>query len=148
MSAQPDFVGTASVVGFNPITAANTKSDGSGTIGTNLSLIATIGTKGSELEKVVVWGTATAAATPCAATTIRIYMCSIGSGSPTSANCVMIAEDQLPADTADHATTALNPHVIPIGMRIPGGYFILASIGTAAAASTAWVAIPFCRDYL
>lgn len=122
-----------------PATTANTKSDGTGTIGTDMiKLFTADSTYGAFVQKVRLNPQASAAATATTATVARIYISSITSGATTNADTFLWAEVACPAQTADQTTTATSPIEIPLGFALPAGYTILASMHHAAAASTSW----------
>lgn len=143
----PTFTKAANATIGGIVTAANTKSDGSGTVGTSIFLIATAGANGSLLEAVQWVATATAAATSTTATVGRIFMGSVLSGTLTSANTVCIGEVTLPSVSADSSSTPVPPIFWPCGRKIPANYGIFVTNHAAPAASTAWVAVPWIGDY-
>ena len=128
-------------------TTANTKSDGTGTIGTDILKAFTAGTNGSFVESVQLSPNATTAATNTTATTLRVFISSQTSGATTNANTFLVAEVSAAAQAADHSTNATFPLIIPINRRLPASYTILVSTHVAAAASTSWQAIVFAGDY-
>lgn len=130
-----------------PATTANTKSDGTGTIGTDMLLVATAGANGSFLQKVRLHPSASTAATATTATVGRIYLSTASSGAVTSANTALVAEVALPAQTADQTTTATNFIDIPLGFAIAASDSVLFSMHAAAAASTAWHVTLIYGDY-
>lgn len=135
-------------VGFKPITAANTKSDGAGTIATDIFLVFTAdATNGSFVEYVRFMPTATAAGTATTVTVGRVFLSTQASGATTSANTIMIAEVALPSVTADSTSAANNPIDVPINLRLPASMTILATNHAAPAANTAWTAAAFGGDY-
>ena len=126
------------VVGSVLSTAANTSSQGGGTIGTDIWKAFTAdATNGSFVEFVRFIATATAP-TSTTATVGRVFISSVTSGATTSANTYLIAEMALPVTAADNATTAVNPLDIAINLRVPAGYTILMTTHAAPAANTAW----------
>lgn len=126
------------------VTAANTKSDGSGTIATDLFVVVTAdATNGTFIEAVRWFPTASAAGTAMAATIGRLFLCATNSGATTSANCQCIAEVTLPAVTGANSGAPNMPIDIPLNIRLPPGAAILASNHAAPNASTAWVAQPW-----
>ncbi len=147
-NAQPQYTrqgNTGSVL----VTAARSTSDGSGgTIGTDMFLAFTAdATNGSYVEAAIIYAVASAAATATNATVIRIYISSITSGSTTTANTFLIAEIPIASQTADQAAAAINGFPVPLGFRLPAGYTILASTGTANATNTAWRVTVIGGDY-
>ena len=129
------------------VTAANTSSQGGGTIGTDTFLAFTANaTNGSYVDYVRLIATATAPTTTTA-TVARIYASSVASGSITSANTYLLAEVTLPATAADSASLAIAPYDVPIGFRLPAGWTILVMNHAAPAANSAWRAIVIAGDY-
>lgn len=128
-------------------TTANTDSDGTGTIGTDILKAYTTGANGSYIQKVRLVPTASTASTATTATVGRVYFSSQTSGATTNANTYRIDEVACPAQTADAPTTANSFIDIPVGMALPASYTILFSMHHAAAANTAWQIIVFAGDY-
>ncbi len=130
------------------VTAANTSSQGGGTVGTDIFLAATCdATNGSFIQRVRWIPTAT---TPTAtgATVGRVFLSTIASGATTSANTWLWQEIVLPITSADNATAAVNFFDIILGFAIPSGtQTILVTNHAAPAANTAWRAIVIGGDY-
>lgn len=130
------------------LSAANTKSDGAGTIGTDIfKIFEAHATNGSYVSSVRVTPFASVAATATTATVIRIFLSSQTSGTVTSANCWLLQEIPMPTQTADHSTVAIFPNEIPINRAIPAGYTILATTHAVPAANTGFMAIAFGGDF-
>lgn len=121
-----------------PATTANTKSDGSGTIGTDMLLLHTPGTDGSFINRVRLMPTASAASTATTSTVARLYLSTISSGTTTPSNTKLIAELAVASVTADTPTVGNSPYDIVLGFAIPSTQFLLVSMHAAAAASTGW----------
>ena len=123
------------------VTAANTSSQGGGTIGTDIFLAFTAdATNGSLVRQIDFIPTATAPTTTTA-TVGRVFISSVSSGATTSANTRLVGEVTLPAAAADNASAA----VLPVSWIPPAGALVLAASETvlitnhaAPAASTAW----------
>ncbi len=147
-NAQPQFTRQANISSVL-VTAARSTSDGSGgTIGTDMFLAFTAdATNGSYVELARIIAVASAAATTTNTTVIRLYISSITSGSTTTANTFLIAEITIPSVSADQAAASINWYDVPLGFRLPAGWTILASTGTANAASTAWRVTVVGGDY-
>jgi hypothetical protein len=128
-------------------TTANTKSDGAGTIGTDILLVFTGGTNGSFLNRVRLSPYASAAGTATTPTVARLYLSTQTSSTTTAADTSLFAEAACPAQTADQATTATNFIEIPCGFYIPSTISLLVSMHHAAAANTGWQFIAFYGDY-
>lgn len=128
--------------------SANTKSDGQGTIGTDIFLVFTAdATNGSFVQRIRFSPYATTAATPTSPTTIRVFVSSATSGATTSANAWLFAEASAAAQTADHSTTAIQFLEIPLNFALPASYTILATCHVVNAASTGWNATVFGGTY-
>ena len=129
------------------VTAANTSSQGGGTIGTNIfKAFEADATNGSFVEYVRFVATATAATTTTA-TVGRVFASSITSGATTSVDTHLLAEMALPATAADNASTAINPFDIALNIRLPAGWTILVTNHAAPAANTAWRLVVVGGDY-
>jgi hypothetical protein len=132
-----------------PATTANTKSDGTGTIGTDMLLLYTADSSyGGFVQKIRLNPQASTAATATTATVVRVYISSQASGATTNANTTLYAELACPAQTADQTATATNPIEIPIGIALKAGENILVSMHAAAAANTSWGFYCVAGDYL
>lgn len=135
-------------VGAASVTAANTRSDGNGTIGTDIYKVYTAGANGAFFNSVRLAPTASVAATALAATTFRFYLCSIGSGATTpGTNVWQIGEMAAAAQTADQTTVATYFLEFPLNRAIPANYTILVSMHIVANANTAWHATGWGGDY-
>ena len=119
------------------ITAANTKSDGQGTIATDIFLVATLdATNGGFVRDVTFWHTATTAGTATTATVGRVFACSASSGAVTAANTHPLGEVAIASQTADSSSLATYPVVVPINRALPPGTSILVTNHAAPAANT------------
>jgi hypothetical protein len=142
----PIFSGIADF-GAVKLTAANTKSDGSGTIGTDIfKLYSADSTNGSYIStlRFSPYGTTNTSTT---ATVIRIYISSLSSGATTADDTHLIAEIAAASQSADSSSAATFPLEYPINRAIPPGYHILVSIHAAPAANTGWKAVCFAGKY-
>jgi hypothetical protein len=126
---------------------ANVKSDGAGTIGTDIVVLMTSGNNGSFLNRVRLSPAATAASTATTASVHRLFLSTQASGSTTSANTTLIVEVAVAAQSADAPTASTYFTEIPLGFYIPTGYSLLWSMHAAAAASTLWHGVAFYGDY-
>lgn len=130
-----------------PATTANTKSDGTGTIGTDMLKLFTAGANGSFINRIRLQPQAGTATTATTATVARFYISTVTSGATTNANTNLFAEVACSSQTADQTTTATSFLEIPCGFYIPSGYFIHGSMHAAAAANTSWSLIVFGGNY-
>lgn len=132
-----------------PATTANTKSDGTGTIGTDMLLLFTAdATYGSMLYKALIQPAASVAATATTATVIRFYLSTVTSGATTNLNTTNIGEIALPAQTANQTTTATVSITMPFGFALEAGQTVLFSMHHAAAASTSYEVTMLAGDYI
>jgi len=144
---------TAPIFGVTPdisgvqMTAVNTRSDGNGTIGTDIWKAFTAGANGSWISKVRIVNTATSAATATAATTVRIFISSQTTGSTTGANTFCIGEIAMPAITAAATTSATVGQELPCNFALPASWTILVTYHVALNANTGLTAIVFGTDY-
>lgn len=133
---------------LTPSVTANTKSDGVGTIGTDLVKVFTAdATNGSYVSSIRLCPYASVASTATTATTIRIFLSSATSGATTAATAWLIQEVAAASQTADASTAATFYIEIPINRPIPAGYTILVSQHVVAAANTGWQAVVFAGHY-
>ena len=130
-----------------PATTANVKSDGVGTIGTDMVLLMTSGTDGSFLNKIRFSPAASVAATATTASVIRVYLSTQSSGATTNANTHLIGEIAAPSQTADQTTTATNYLEFPLGFAVQTGHSVLFSMHHSAAANTSWKGVVMYGDY-
>lgn len=129
------------------VTAANTSSQGGGTIGTDIFLAFTAdSTNGSFVQRVRLIPTATTPTTTTA-TVARIFISTQASGATTSANTFLVAEVTLPAIAADNASAAAIYYDVTLGVPLPASGTILVTNHASPAANTAWRATVFGGDY-
>lgn len=126
--------------------SANTSSAGGGTVATDIFKAFTSGSFGSFVQFVRFMCVATAP-TNSVATTLRVFLSTVGSGATTAANTFCIAEVSVPLIAADNSTAATNYYDVPINKAIPTGYFIHVTQHLAQTANQNWVAITFGGDY-
>lgn len=142
----PIYSRVGAIGGVN-ISAANTSSQGGGTIGTDIFLAFTAdATNGSFVREVRFSATATTPTTTTA-TVARVFVSSVTSGATTSSNTHLMQEIALPAIGADNASSATYPVVIPLNFALPPGYTVLVTNHAAPAASTAWKAVVVAGHY-
>ena len=108
----------------NPLNAANTAKDGTGTVG--IAFVADA-TNGGFVSKLVARPLGTNVAT-----VLRIFI-NNGTDNTVAANNNLLAEMSLPA-TALSETTAMPTYELPLNLALPPGYRLLVTIGTAVAA--------------
>jgi FlaG/FlaF family flagellin (archaellin) len=135
-------------IGVATPSAANTKSDGTGTIGTDIFKALVAGANGSFVNKVRFSPIATAASTGTTATVGRVFLCSKSSGATTGGTDTWLwGEVTLPALTADQPTVPLNPIELILNIALPSGWAVLITNHAAPAASTGWQALVSGGDY-
>ena len=130
-----------------PATTANTKSDGTGTIGTDILLAYTAGSNGAFIQRIRLNPCASVASTATTATVARVFLSSVTSGATTNLNTLRWDEVACPAQTADQTATANNFIEIPMGIAIAPNATILVSMHAAAAANTSWQFTVIGGDY-
>ena len=130
------------------ITAANTNSDGSGTISTDIfKVFGAFATDGSFIKMLRFYATSTVAATTTVPTTMRIFISTATSGATTSSNTYLWEEVSIPVVSADHSTSSTNYYEIPMGFALPPGNTILVTSHVAPAANTSWCVMAVTGDY-
>ncbi len=129
------------------LTASNTRSDGNGTIGTDIYLVFTASASGGYCSSVRFMPWATVAGTATTATVLRVYISQQTSGATTSSNTWLIAEVAAASQSADSASAAVYPIEVPINKAITANYTVLVSMHHAPAANTGWVATAFGGNY-
>jgi hypothetical protein len=148
----PNFTQSANISSV-AVTAANTSSEGGGTVGTNIFLAYSPGANDSYVDFLRWMPTASAAGTNTTATVGRVFISSVNSGATTSANTFLIYEVVLPQVSADSASGANNPIDVPLGFRLPGSnaavgaMYLLVTNHAAPATSTQWVTTTFGANY-
>lgn len=148
-NTNPIYTGKGAV-GPVAITAANTNSQGTGTIGTDIFKAYTIdATNGSFISDIVFQPTASAAGTNTAATVLRAFLSTKTSGATVGGTDTwLLGEVTAGVQSADNATASTFPWVLTLNRAIPPGtYTILVSSHAAPAASTNWQATVFGGDY-
>jgi len=148
----PNFTQQANVQ-FVAVTAANTSSEGGGTVGTSIFLAFTPGPNDSYVDFCRWMPTASAASTSTTPTVGRIFISTVNTGSTTSANTFLIDEVVLPSVTADSTSIANNPIDRPMNFRIQGSantnnsQYLMATNHAAPASNTQWILVTFASDY-
>jgi len=141
--------GNVGFVTWKSTTTANSKSDGTGTIGTDMLLAFTAdATYGAQVDKIRIVPQGSVASTPTTASVARIYISSQTAGATTNSNTWLFKEVKLSGVITDQATQALNPTEIDLGFSLPPGYTILVSMPHAAATGTSWAFLVFGGDYV
>jgi len=126
---------------------ANTKNDGSGTIGTDIMLAYTAGANGAYIDRIRLYPVATTASTATTATVARIYISTKTSGATANTDTHLWQEMACPSQTADQPTVATYPVDVPAQFRIGANETILFSMHHVAAANTMWECLVFATDF-
>jgi hypothetical protein len=127
--------------------SANVKSDGTGTVATDIFKVFTAGASGSFVERVRFMSVASAAATTGVATTLRVFLSTVGAGGTTAADTFLIGEVSVPALNTDNSTNATAPYELVLNFAIPASTFILVSQHVAQTANQNWIALAIGGDY-
>jgi hypothetical protein len=129
-------------------TAALTRSDGVGVIGTTLFPCFTAGVNGSFVNKVRFTPEANAPLSTIA-TVLRVYLSTTTApGATTTAFQVdTLGELGVPIVAAANATNGANFYDFPMNIAIPSGEYLLVSQHAAQTAGTNWQAMVFGMDY-
>lgn len=130
-------------------TAALVRSDGSAAnaIGTDQFLAFTAGANGSFVQRVRFIPVASAAAVNSVATTLRVFLSTVNTGTPTATNTHLLAEISVPIISAANSTAAATYYEIPLNIAIPANNYILVSQHIAQTTNQSWQAIVFGGDY-
>lgn len=133
---------------FTSTTTASAKSDGSGTIGTDLLVLWTADvTNGGFFRKGRIMPFASAANTAVNGTVLRFFVTTVVSGVTTSANTHLLQEFTLTAVTGASSTTQNNPQDWVMNEAFQSGDQILVSIHAQPAANTGWQVTGFGGNY-
>ena len=123
--------------------AANVRTDGNGTIGTDIFKVFTAdATNGSWVSRIRLSALNTTISTVTTATVHRIFISNKTSGATTQADTWLFQEVAAPAVTPT-ATTCPNFIEVPLNFALPPSYTILVSSHHVNAANTDWTAIVF-----
>jgi len=130
-------------------TSALVRSDGSAVnaIGTDQFLAFTSGASGSFVQRVRFIPVASAAAVNSVATTLRVYLSTVNSGTPTATNTNLLGEIGVPIISAANSTAPASYYEIPLNIAIPASRYILVSQHIAQTTNQSWQAIVFGGDY-
>jgi hypothetical protein len=128
-------------------TSTMTRSDGVGTIGTNLFLAFTAGLDGSFVQRVRFIPVSSAAAVNSVATTLRVFLSSLNVGTTTTSDCYLIAEISVPIISTANSTSAVTYYEIPLNIAVPTGHYILVSQHVAQTTNQNWQAMVFGGNY-
>jgi predicted benzoate:H+ symporter BenE len=122
---------------FVRVTAANTSSEGGGTIATDIFLVGTVdATNGSYINFVRITARSATAATTMTQSCVRVFTSTQSSGVTTSANTNLLVEKQMPVMVADATVIPTWYFDVPVMQWIPAGLSILATSHQALAVNT------------
>lgn len=146
-NTSPIFTATSNISAAT-ISAANTKSDGSGTIGTDIFKAFTAdATNGSYVSNIRFSLTASVAATASTATVLRVFISNITSGATTNANTHLFTEVAVASQSGANSGTATYQIEIPINRFLPASWTILITSHAAPAANTVWEGVVYAGNY-
>lgn len=130
-------------------TAALVRSDGSAAnaIGTDQFLAFTTGANGSFIQRVRFIPVSSAAAVNSVATTLRVFLSSVNTGTPTAANTSLLAEISVPLISVANSTNAVTYYEIPLNIQVQANRYILVSQHVAQTTNQSWQATVFGGDY-
>jgi hypothetical protein len=130
-------------------TSALVRSDGSAAnaIGTDQFLAFSSGVNGSFVQRVRFIPVASAAAVNSVATTLRVFLSYVNTGTPTASNTHLLAEISVPIISTSNSTNAVIYYEIPLNIAIPTANYILVSQHVAQTTNQSWQAMVFGGDY-
>ena len=129
------------------VSAANTSSQGGGTIGTDIFKAFEADATNGGYVREVRWSLGeTTIATASTAPVGRVFVSSVTSGATTTTNTHLIAEVALASQTPSSTLPGV-PIVVPLDFALPPGYTILVTNHAAPAANTQWKAVVFGGKY-
>lgn len=148
-NSQAQFTNAGRVSGCS-VTAGNTNSEGTGTIGTDTFVVLQAGANGSYVENVR-WMPTASTPTSTTATVGRLYKSTKTSGATTGGtDTFLIAEVTLQSENADSASAQVQPVDVPLpgnGFRLGANETLLAQNNVAPAANSAWQCVAYGGDY-
>lgn len=127
-------------------TTAQTRTDGVGTVGTDMILCFQAGANGSFLNKLRFSACATAA-TSMGSSIFHIYLSSVNSGATTAANTFLFQEVTASAQGAANSAAPTTYFEVNFGFAIPANYTVLVGIYNQPLASTSWQCTVFGGNY-
>jgi len=129
-------------------TAALVSSHGVGVVDTSLFVAFTAGANGSFVQRIRFNAIASAAAVNTVATTLRVFLSSVNTGTTTSANTSLLAEVSVPGTlSTSNSTNSTLYYDVPLNIAIPTGRYILISQHVAQTANQQWQGTAFGGDY-
>ncbi len=130
-------------------TSALVRSDGSAinAIGTDHFLAFSSGVDGSFVQRVRFIPVASAAGVNSVATTLRVFLSAVNTGTPTAANTHLLAEISVPIISTSNNVSAVTYYEIPLNIAIPANHYILVSQHIAQTTNQSWQAMVFGGNY-
>ena len=138
-NTQPIFtlVPVVSAAQLTSSTTAQTRTDGVGTVGTDMILAFTAGANGAFLNKLRFSATASTPTT-MGASVFHIYISSVTSGATTAANTFLWQEVTASAQNAASTSVPTSFFEVNLGFAIPASYTVLVGIVAQPSANTQW----------
>lgn len=146
MNTSPGFT-AAGRVSTVAIAAANVKTDGSGTVGTDIFVAFTPGANGSLITKAVWTPVNSTIGTATTATVGRLFVASTDTGTLTPGTDVWSIGEWTLVSQTPTATAAVSPIVAQLNLLLPSGFYLLATTHHAPAANTGQHLAIFGGDY-
>lgn len=135
-------------VGKIGTTAALTASFGVGVVDTNLFVAFTAGPSGSFVQRIRFNAIASAAAVNTVATTLRVFLSSVNTGTTTSANTSLLAEVSVPGTLSTaNSTNSVLYYDVPLNIAIPATRYVLIGQHVAQTTNQQWQGVVFGGDY-
>ena len=151
LNTAPIFTETPKVTGVR-VGAAQTNSQGIGTVGTDYFVAFSAGADGSYVQRTRFSLTGATANVASTAAVLRVYVSTASAGAATTLNTWLVQEVTAAAQTPNVVTTltgATYPIDVPLNFAIPTGHNILVGVSatTVAANAPTWVATTYGGDY-
>jgi hypothetical protein len=126
---------------------ANTKSDGTGTIATDMWLAASPAADGSWLDRIRFSHGNNTVGEASGANVYRLYLSTKNAGATAPADTKLIKEIASPTQNSDHATVPTNFIEEPLGFVLPSGMYLLVSIHANTSAHASLHIVTFGGNY-
>ena len=135
INKEPIYTGTPKVQGISVTAGSSTnRSDGAGTIGTDMFEAFTAGTNGSYVKEMRIKVASSAASTAWAANVLRVYFSTATSSTGTvtsSTDTRLITEVAIPAITAGSTVASSPDFIVPLNFAIQTGAHLVANAGSS-----------------
>lgn len=123
------------------------KSDGTGTIGTDMIKVYTAGNNGDWINTIRFTPVASVSSGVVLGTVLRTFLSTQGAGSTTNANTFLLFEQAVPTTTVANQLTGISYYETIVSRAIPSGYNILCSSAVSNASNTNWTVVVFGGSY-